>query len=146
MANSNSQLPVFINDGSRDAGTKPHFIILLRSLDPLCDEEAIWKSLSALKLSRKEDIMATPKRIWLVRDKNTRASWGFAFAEYVGVKVLIMQHNKIHRPQQKLFLLRMILFIFQMGTKLEISLGCLSLLRRQNHFKNNMHHRSLTLN
>ena len=67
------------NDGSGDVGTSPSQFLLVRGLDTMMQEETIAKGLEKLK--------AEPKRILLIRDRNTNISWGFAFVEYQDASV-----------------------------------------------------------
>ena len=62
------------NDGEGDVGDTQSQFILIRNLDTMLQEETIFKGLCKLD--------TRPKRILLIRDRKTKVSWGFAFAEY----------------------------------------------------------------
>jgi len=67
------------NDGTRDIGDSPSQFLLVRGLDTMLQGEAIAKGLAKLH--------SEPKRVLLIRDRKTKVSWGFAFAEYRDVSV-----------------------------------------------------------
>lgn len=67
------------NDGEGDIGDTHSQFVLIRNLDTMLQEEAIAKGLAKLDVK--------PKRILLIRDRKTKVSWGFAFAEYQDVSV-----------------------------------------------------------
>jgi hypothetical protein len=67
------------NDGEGDVGITPSQFVLVRKLDTMLQEETIYRGLCKLETS--------PKRILLIRDRKTKVSWGFAFAEYQDVSV-----------------------------------------------------------
>ncbi|KAI8055486.1 hypothetical protein BDF22DRAFT_677372 [Syncephalis plumigaleata] len=66
-----------LNDGTRDIGTTLHHTLLIRNLDPLCDEEHIYGSVLMAT-----DKVTTPLRVLLVRDRTTRRSCSYAFVEF----------------------------------------------------------------
>jgi hypothetical protein len=68
------------NDGTGDIGDSPSQFLLIRGLDTMLQEETISKGLAKLH--------SEPKRVLLIRDRKTKVSWGFAFAEYRDVSVL----------------------------------------------------------
>ncbi|EJD53376.1 hypothetical protein AURDEDRAFT_180890 [Auricularia subglabra TFB-10046 SS5] len=78
----NAHGPVQINDGTRDIGTAPAPVLLFRGLDPISAPEAIA---AACRHSAGLDKDGAPglRRVVLVKDKMTKASWGFAFVEFV---------------------------------------------------------------
>ena len=67
------------NDGAEDVGNSPSQFLLVRGLDTMMQEETIAKGLEKLEVE--------PKRILLIRDRNTNISWGFAFVEYQDASV-----------------------------------------------------------
>jgi hypothetical protein len=68
-----------MNDGTGDIGDTPTQFLLIRCLDTMMQEENIAKGLMKLE--------SEPKRILLIRDRKTKVSWGFGFAEYQDVSV-----------------------------------------------------------
>ena len=81
--------PFYVNNGTRDIGgsnAKP--LLLLRSLDTLTTEEDILASLGTLSGRPGEEVRAGAiKRILLVKDRETRSSWGYAFVHCADVRV-----------------------------------------------------------
>ena len=75
------------NDGTRDIGNSPAAILLFRGLDPLSGPQAIELAMRTSSGPHKEGAKGM-KRIILIKDKTTLASWGFAFVEFVDVQVL----------------------------------------------------------
>ena len=75
------------NDGTRDIGNSPAAILLFRGLDPLSGPQAIELAMKTSSGPHKEGAKGM-KRIILIKDKTTLASWGFAFVEFVDVQVL----------------------------------------------------------
>jgi RNA-binding protein 5/10 len=75
------------NDGTRDIGNSPSAILLFRGLDPLSGPQAIELAMKTSSGPHKEGAKGM-KRIILIKDKTTLASWGFAFVEFVDVQVL----------------------------------------------------------
>jgi RNA-binding protein 5/10 len=73
------------NDGTRDIGNSPAAILLFRGLDPLSGPQAIELTMKASSGPHKEGAKGM-KRIILIKDKTTLASWGFAFVEFVDVQ------------------------------------------------------------
>ncbi|KAI0255384.1 hypothetical protein BJV78DRAFT_1358937 [Lactifluus subvellereus] len=73
------------NDGTRDIGNSPAGILLFRGLDPLSGPQAIELAMRTSSGPHKEGAKGM-KRIILVKDKTTLASWGFAFVEFVDVQ------------------------------------------------------------
>ncbi|CAL1703724.1 unnamed protein product [Somion occarium] len=72
------------NDGTRDIGNTQAPVLLFRGLDPLSGPGAIAEAMKASSGPGKEGAKGM-KRIILIRDKVTMASWGFAFVEFVDV-------------------------------------------------------------
>jgi RNA-binding protein 5/10 len=76
------------NDGTRDIGPQPSPVLLLRGLDPLSGPGAITQAMNAAQGPGKEGGKGM-RRIVLIKDKVTLASWGFAFVEFVDVAVSV---------------------------------------------------------
>ena len=77
-----------VNDGTRDIGNTQSPILLLRGLDPLSGPQAIYQAM--LYSSGSGPGKQGPRgmrRIILIKDKVTMASYGFAFVEFVDVQV-----------------------------------------------------------
>ncbi len=77
------------NDGTRDIGNSPTAILLFRGLDPLSGPQAIELAMKTSSGPHKEGAKGM-KRIVLIKDKTTLASWGFAFVEFVDVQVFVV--------------------------------------------------------
>lgn len=78
--------PVNMNDGTRDIGNTQAPVLLFRGLDPLSGPQAIAQAMKLSSGPGKEGATGM-KRIILIKDKVTMASWGFAFVEFVDVQV-----------------------------------------------------------
>lgn len=74
------------NDGTRDIGSAQTPVLLFRGLDPLSGPGAISQAMKT-SAGPSKDGSKGMKRIILIRDKVTMASWGFAFVEFVDVAV-----------------------------------------------------------
>ncbi|KAJ4488244.1 hypothetical protein J3R30DRAFT_3434521 [Lentinula aciculospora] len=70
------------NDGTRDIGNTQAPVLLLRGLDPLSGPQAIHQAMRNSSGFGKEGAQGM-KRIILIKDKVTMASFGFAFVEFV---------------------------------------------------------------
>lgn len=68
---------VHVNDGSRDVGFLPCSVLLLRNLDALTTENAVYSSIESFK----------PTEVRLIQDSITRSSFGFAFVVFKNVDV-----------------------------------------------------------
>ncbi|KAI0060898.1 hypothetical protein BV25DRAFT_913931 [Artomyces pyxidatus] len=77
--------PTHSNDGTRDIGNTQAAVILFRGLDPLSGVQAIEQAMRTSSGPHKEGAKGM-KRIVLIKDKVTMASWGFAFVEFVDVQ------------------------------------------------------------
>ena len=75
-----------MNDGTRDIGNTQGPVLLFRGLDPLSGPQAIAQAMKLSSGPGKEGA-AGMRRIILIKDKVTMASWGFAFVEFVDVQV-----------------------------------------------------------
>lgn len=78
----------YVNDGTRDVGSTPTQILLLRGLDTLTNEEEIVAALSRVG-GRASGAVSRGgvKKVYITRDRASRQSWGFAFVQFSDVKV-----------------------------------------------------------
>lgn len=77
-----------MNDGTRDIGSSPTQILLLRGLDPLTTEEELVLSLSQIPGKVGQDVSKKGvRRVFVVRDRASRSSWGYAFVQFADVQV-----------------------------------------------------------
>jgi hypothetical protein len=74
-----------MNDGTRDIGNAQVPILLFRGLDPLSGPQAILQAMKSSSGLGKEGAKGM-KRIILIKDKVTMASFCFAFVEFVDVQ------------------------------------------------------------
>jgi len=74
-----------MNDGTRDIGNTQAAVLLFRGLDPLSGPQAIHQAMKSSSGPGKEGAKGM-KRIILIKDKVTMASFGFAFVEFVDVQ------------------------------------------------------------
>ncbi|KAJ7940902.1 hypothetical protein B0H13DRAFT_2648427 [Mycena leptocephala] len=74
-----------LNDGTRDIGNSQAAVLLFRGLDPLSGPQAIHQAMLSSSGPGKEGAKGM-KRIILIKDKVTMASFGFAFVEFVDVQ------------------------------------------------------------
>ncbi|KAF5376549.1 hypothetical protein D9757_008286 [Collybiopsis confluens] len=72
------------NDGTRDIGNAQAPVLLFRGLDPLSGPQAIHQAMKSSSGHGKEGANGM-KRIILIKDKVTLASFGFAFVEFVDI-------------------------------------------------------------
>ncbi|ORY84110.1 hypothetical protein BCR35DRAFT_324803 [Leucosporidium creatinivorum] len=94
----------YVNDGTRDIGSAPTQILLLRNLDPLTPEDEIITALSGLGGRAGNEIRSGGvKKIMITRDRASRGSWGFAFVQFADVRlateVLATAFNARQYPQ-----------------------------------------------
>ncbi len=75
-----------MNDGTRDIGNTQAPVLLFRGLDPLSGPQAIAQAMKTSSGLGKEGARGM-RRIILIKDKTTSASWGFAFVEFVDIEV-----------------------------------------------------------
>ncbi|KAF9264920.1 hypothetical protein L218DRAFT_972483 [Marasmius fiardii PR-910] len=73
------------NDGTRDIGNQPTPVLLFRGLDPLSGPQAIHQTMRTSAGPGKEGGKGM-KRIILIKDKVTMASFGFAFVEFINTE------------------------------------------------------------
>ncbi|KAI6167130.1 hypothetical protein EDD17DRAFT_1543123 [Pisolithus thermaeus] len=74
-----------LNDGTRDIGNSPAAVLLFRGLDPLSGPQAIAQAMMGSGGPGKEGHKGM-KRIILIKDRVTLASFQFAFVEFVDVQ------------------------------------------------------------
>ncbi|RPD65767.1 hypothetical protein L226DRAFT_529916 [Lentinus tigrinus ALCF2SS1-7] len=77
--------PLQLNDGTRDIGNTQAPVLLFRGLDPLSGPQAIAQAMKTSSGLGKEGARGM-RRIILIKDKTTSASWGFAFVEFVDIE------------------------------------------------------------
>ncbi|XP_006458414.1 hypothetical protein AGABI2DRAFT_190699 [Agaricus bisporus var. bisporus H97] len=73
------------NDGTRDIGTTQAPVLLFRGLDPLSGPQAIYQAMLYSSGPNQQGAKGM-KRIILIKDKVTMASFGFAFVEFIDVQ------------------------------------------------------------
>lgn len=78
------------NDGTRDIGNTQAPVVLLRGLDLSSSPDIIAQGLRASAGSEKEGAKGM-KRVILIKDKYSNASWGFAFVEFIDAQVCLMR-------------------------------------------------------
>lgn len=81
-----------MNDGTRDIGNSQTCLLLFRGLDPLSGPQAITQAMKSSSGPGKEGAKGM-KRILLIKDKVTLASFGFAFVEFVDAQVSPCVHS-----------------------------------------------------
>lgn len=81
--------PFQTNDGTRDIGNTQAPVLLFRGLDPLSGPQAIAQAMKTSSGLGKEGARGM-RRIILIKDKTTSASWGFAFVEFVDIEVRVV--------------------------------------------------------
>ncbi|KAF9476607.1 hypothetical protein BDN70DRAFT_882223 [Pholiota conissans] len=74
-----------MNDGTRDIGNSQSAVLLFRGLDPLSGPQAIYQAMLSSSGPGKEGAKGM-RRIILIKDKVTMASFCFAFVEFVDVQ------------------------------------------------------------
>ncbi|KZT66709.1 hypothetical protein DAEQUDRAFT_752028 [Daedalea quercina L-15889] len=77
--------PMQSNEGMRDIGNTQVPVLLFRGLDPLSGPQAIAQAMKNAAGPGKDGAKGM-RRIILIKDKVTMASWGFAFVEFVDVQ------------------------------------------------------------
>lgn len=77
------------NDGTRDIGNSQASVLLFRGLDPLSGPQAIAQAMKNSSGNGYEGAKGM-KRIILIKDKLTLASWGFAFVEFIDTQVRLL--------------------------------------------------------
>lgn len=85
-ANGHKRGPQFSNDGTRDIGNSQSSVLLFRGLDTLSGPAAVAQAMQCSAGLGKEGAKGM-KRVILIKDKVTMASWGFAFVEFVDIQV-----------------------------------------------------------
>ncbi|KAM0752948.1 hypothetical protein T439DRAFT_378702 [Meredithblackwellia eburnea MCA 4105] len=79
----------YVNDGTRDIGSAPTSILLLRGLDPLTNEEEVVQVLSSMTGRAGNEIRDAGgiKKVLLVKDRSSKTSWGYAFIQFSDVRL-----------------------------------------------------------
>ncbi|GAA6039432.1 hypothetical protein JCM8097_009543 [Rhodosporidiobolus ruineniae] len=78
----------YVNDGTRDIGSAPSQILLLRGLDPLTNEEDIATALARVGGRANQEIARGGlQKVYLAKDRGSRSSWGFAFVRFANVRL-----------------------------------------------------------
>ncbi|GAA5983876.1 hypothetical protein JCM10908_005959 [Rhodotorula pacifica] len=78
----------YMNDGTRDIGTTPGSILLLRGLDPLTTESEIATALTRVGGRAGQEVARGGlKKVMLVKDRASRSSWGFAFVQLADTRL-----------------------------------------------------------
>ena len=88
--------PMQSNEGMRDIGNTQAPVLLFRGLDPLSGPQAIAQAMKNAAGPGKDGAKGM-RRIILIKDKVTMASWGFAFVEFVDVQVRSTLNNDPRR-------------------------------------------------
>lgn len=89
-----------MNDGTRDIGSSPTQILLLRGLDPLTSEEEIIATLSTVVGRPGNEIRegAGIKKVMIAKDRASRSSWGYAFVQFSDVRVSRLYLARVLNP------------------------------------------------
>ncbi|KAK0210530.1 hypothetical protein DFS33DRAFT_1370964 [Desarmillaria ectypa] len=74
-----------VNDGTRDIGNSQAAVLLFRGLDPLSGPQAIHQAMRSSSGPGKDGAKGM-RRIILIKDRVTMASFGFAFVEFTDVQ------------------------------------------------------------
>ncbi|KAG0244219.1 hypothetical protein B0O80DRAFT_242905 [Mortierella sp. GBAus27b] len=74
-----------LNEGARDIGSVPNSILIITNLPQMVNEPGLWNALS---------LLGPLVRVMLAKDRQSRISWGFCFAEYTDVKSAAMALEK----------------------------------------------------
>ncbi|KAF9101972.1 hypothetical protein BGX29_005097 [Mortierella sp. GBA35] len=74
-----------LNMGVRDIGTVPNSILVVTDLPPLVNESGLWNALT---------LLGPLVRVMLAKDRQSKISWGFCFAEYTDIKGAAMALEK----------------------------------------------------
>ncbi|KAF9981422.1 hypothetical protein BGZ75_007304 [Mortierella antarctica] len=69
--------PAVLNVGARDIGSVPNSILVITDLPSMVNESGLWNAMATL---------GPLVRVMLAKDRQSRISWGFCFAEYADVK------------------------------------------------------------
>ncbi|KAF9954927.1 hypothetical protein BGZ72_004155 [Mortierella alpina] len=69
--------PAVLNVGARDIGSVPNSVLVVTDLPSMVNETGLWNALATL---------GPLVRVMLAKDRQSRISWGFCFAEYADVK------------------------------------------------------------
>ncbi|KAG0378320.1 hypothetical protein BGX24_004171 [Mortierella sp. AD032] len=69
--------PQPLNVGARDIGTVPNSILIVTDLPQMVNESRIWNALT---------LLGPLVRVMLAKDRHSKISWGYCFAEYSDVQ------------------------------------------------------------
>ncbi|KAF9911047.1 hypothetical protein EC991_004919 [Linnemannia zychae] len=72
-----SQQPQSLNVGARDIGAVPNSILVVTDLPPMVNEVGIWNAMA---------LLGPLVRVMLAKDRQSKISWGYCFAEYSDVQ------------------------------------------------------------
>ncbi|BGP40534.1 hypothetical protein JCM10449v2_004496 [Rhodotorula kratochvilovae] len=90
----------YVNDGTRDIGTTPSNILLLRGLDPLTSEEEVAVALARVGGRANQEIARGGiKRVMIAKDRASRSSWGFAFVQFNDIRLATDVLAAVFNPQ-----------------------------------------------
>lgn len=73
--------PQLLNVGARDVGSVPNSILVVTDLPSLVNESGIWNALS---------LLGPLVRVMLAKDRQSKISWGFCFAEFSDIQSATM--------------------------------------------------------
>ncbi|GAA5945160.1 hypothetical protein JCM3775_004875 [Rhodotorula graminis] len=90
----------YVNDGTRDIGSAPSSTLLLRGLDPLTGEDEIFSTLARVGGRANQEIAkGGVRRVMIAKDRASRSSWGFAFVQFVDVRLATDVLGAIFNPR-----------------------------------------------
>lgn len=80
---------MFTNDGTRDIGSAPGPILLLRGLDTLNSENDIYRAFCSMPNPLSTDFTDKPgiRKVMMAKDRASRTSLGFAFVQFADTEV-----------------------------------------------------------
>ncbi|KAF9151066.1 hypothetical protein BG015_007118 [Linnemannia schmuckeri] len=78
--------PQLLNVGARDIGIVPNSILVVTDLPPLVNESGIWNALT---------LLGPLVRVMLAKDRQSKISWGYCFAEFSDVQSATMALEKV---------------------------------------------------
>jgi hypothetical protein len=90
------QQQAIINDGTRDIGTSPTACLLIRGLDPLTADSDIGNSVLTIPVNGIKEGGLRQARV--IKDRKTRASWGYAFLQFTDAQVSLAMHSSAEIP------------------------------------------------
>lgn len=93
--------PFYVNDGTRDIGSAPTQILLLRGLDTLTTEMDIVTSLGKITGRIGSEVRnGGVRKVLITKDRASRSSWGYAFVQFSNVTVRLAVHELATDPAQ----------------------------------------------